>query len=61
MMFSGVVGGIVDRSVREVCRGFPLALIGLWWCGRELGRGIQISRTMSRNEVKTPIGDRFQI
>jgi hypothetical protein len=37
--------GAMDANWREVSRGIPLLLIGLWWAGRELGRSMQASRT----------------
>jgi hypothetical protein len=40
LLFSGAMQG----NLREVSRGMPLLLIGLWWAGRELGRSIQAGR-----------------
>ena len=37
--------GAMDANWREVSRGIPLLLIGLWWAGRELGRSIESSRS----------------
>jgi hypothetical protein len=39
-----VFQGVMDGSLREISRGVPFLLIGLWWAGRELGRSLLVSR-----------------
>ena len=46
LLFSGAMHG----DLREVSRGVPLLVIGLWWAGRELARSIQASRARAALE-----------
>jgi hypothetical protein len=39
-----VFQGVMDGSLREISRGVPPLLLGLWWAGRELGRSLLVSR-----------------
>lgn len=36
-----VFSGAMDGNLRELSRGVPLLLIGLWWAGREFGRSLR--------------------
>lgn len=56
----GIVGmgmvfdGAMDASLREMSRGVPLLLIGLWWAGHELGRSMRASRRRRERDVSWP-------